>query len=384
MKNLFDYIEEKGGVGFDEASLTEIDNVIFSRLIYLDYSGFTGKTLNSIADDFVYTNKDDTKLFGKTIILTQELLKAAANTKRFGDVVISSFKEITSASYATAFCAAAFRLTDTKAYIAIRGTDEKLMSFYEDAELAYSFPVPSQVAALQYVRKLLEEQSGEFYIGGHSKGGNSALFAYVFLDDAAKERITEVYNNDGPGFPPDIAKVFITEEINSRVTSIAPEDSIVGRMLDTSDNFVIIKSSAAGGSQHNVFTWIVEDDKFKRAEKFGAFSEFVEERLTDGLEKISLEDMKAATNAVYNALVKSGITSMDDINLASIRSAVSSLRELAKSDEEKAAEASQAVKGLIRDILESIDAESLKEKFKPKDKEDSERHTKATTNDNLN
>lgn len=334
MKYIFDYIEEKKDISFTELPLTEVDNVVFSRLSYLDCFGHIGKTLTKIAKTYAYTSKDESRLFGKTLMLSEELLRKCAKTKRYGNIVVTDFKEIANVDYATAFCGCVFKLVNGTSFISFRGTDDKIMSLYEDAELAYSFPVPCQVAALQFTRKVLEEQDGKFYLGGHSKGGNSALFAYVFLNDEAKKRVIEVFNNDGPGFPKDIVKVLITPEINARVTTIVPEDSIVGRLLDMSDEYIIIKSSATGGSQHNVFTWIVDGDKFERAEKFGAFSEFIEDRLTQRLDTISLDKMKKVTDTVYNLAVMNGIETASDINLASIRNAIAEIREVVKKNEE--------------------------------------------------
>lgn len=337
MKYIFDYVEEKKDIDFNALPLTEVDNIVFSRIIYLNLSEFKGKTLNEIAKNYNYTQKDNARLFGKTLMMSEELLKAAAKTKRYENIVVADFKEISNANYATSFYGAVFKINSNVSYIAFRGTDDTIMSFYEDAELAYSFPIPSQVAALQYTRKILDEQNGKFYIGGHSKGGNLALFTYVFLNDEAKERIIKVFNNDGPGFPKDVSKIMITPEINEKVETIVPEDSIVGRLLDTSDSYTIIKSSAAGGSQHNVFTWIIDGDKFERAEKFGAFSEFVEDRLTQSLDVISLEEIKKITEKVYNIALQSGIESTSNITLSNIRGVISELREMAKKNNDSEA-----------------------------------------------
>lgn len=380
LKYLFDYIEEKSNISFEELPLTEVDNVIFSRLVYLDFSNFINKTLAEAAEEYQYSQRDESKLFNKTTMLTQELLRLAAETKRYGGIIIFDFKEIASIDYATSFCACVFKIESSPSFIAFRGTDDKIMSFYEDAELAYSFPIPSQVAALRFTRSTLQNGSGDFFLGGHSKGGNLALFSYVFLDDEMKKRISEIFNNDGPGFPKDIVKILITPEINKKTATIAPEDSIIGRLLDTSDDYIIVKSSAAGGSQHNVFTWLVDGDKFERAEKFGTFSEFVEENLEDSLKFISLSDMKKITQTVYNVAVKNGIKSADDMNASTVRNTLSALREIAKAEEETANEAQKVVRILIKNLFNKIDGDTLKAKFRLTDKKDDEQKETSVSN----
>ena len=37
-------------------------------------------------------------------------------------------------------------------------------------------------------------------MGGHSKGGNLAVYSAVFCGEAVQNQLMRVYNNDGPGF----------------------------------------------------------------------------------------------------------------------------------------------------------------------------------------
>lgn len=359
MSDIFDYIEEKKDKTFSELDLTEVDNVIFSRLSYLELNDYKGKTLKEISELYNYTDKDDNKIFAKTTIRTEELLEAVAKTKRFENVVLIDFKEIASVDFATAFYGCVFKLFNGKSFIAFRGTDDKIMSFYEDAELAYSFPIPSQIAALQYVRTVSKKCNDDFYIGGHSKGGNLALFSYVFLNQNLKNRIVKVFNNDGPGFPKELVKILITPEMSQKIDTIVPESSIVGRMLDTSDEFVIIKSDSIGASQHNVFTWNVIDDKFERAEKFSILSELMENTLTESLENISSDDIKNAAQTIYKIAVKSGIESTDDINISNLKSILDTLIEISKAEKDGSSDISLIIKILIKSLFNSMDMEKI-------------------------
>ena len=51
MPNLFDYINEFGSISFDEEMPNDVDNVIFCRLVYLDFSAHIGKTIEKIAQE---------------------------------------------------------------------------------------------------------------------------------------------------------------------------------------------------------------------------------------------------------------------------------------------------------------------------------------------
>lgn len=359
MSDIFEYIEKNKDKTFAEQKLTEVDNVIFSRLCYLELNDYVGKTLKEIAEVYKFTDKDDNKIFAKTTIKTEELLEAVAKTNRFKNVIILDLKEIASVDYATAFFGCVFRITDDISFVSFRGTDDKIMSFYEDAELAYSFPIPSQIAALHYVRYVTEKFEDNFYIGGHSKGGNLALFAYVFLEDNLKDRIIKVYNNDGPGFPDELAKILITPDIVTKLETIVPECSIVGRMLETGNDFKIIKCDTIGASQHNIFTWNVVDDSFEKAEKFSLLSELVEDTLTESLVNVSSDDIKNAAQTIYKIAVKCGIESTDDINISNIKSIFSSLIEISKAEKDGSSDISLIIKTLTKSLFNSMDMEKI-------------------------
>ena len=93
MKTLFDYIEEFANASFKTFELTEIDNAVFCRLSYLNFDGFEEKTLKYTAKHFPYTDENILSKANKNIIKTEDLLKLLGTTKRYGNVVISKFKE---------------------------------------------------------------------------------------------------------------------------------------------------------------------------------------------------------------------------------------------------------------------------------------------------
>lgn len=350
MKDLFSYIEETKSLDFEHMGLTEIDNVIFSRLAYIDLSDFSGKTLEAAAAKAEYADDE-----AKNILKTYDLLKAAAKSKRFKNTIISEAKEIISEDKGAAFFGIRFQISKQLSFIAFRGTDEKIMSLYEDAELAYSFPIPSQIAALNFVKQTIQKSNDRLYIGGHSKGGNLALFSYIFLDDAQKEHIIKVYNNDGPGFPKELVSLLIKPYIAEKIVNIAPEDSIVGRMLETNGAYRVIKSTAIGAGQHNLFTWIVNGVQFETAEKFSLLSEYMEDTLTAGLNNASGEEMKKAVQTIYKIAMNSEIKTTKDINPKNFKGMILALIQMADKENNASDEISAVIKILIKSLIDSID-----------------------------
>lgn len=356
MADIFDYAESFRDIMFSEAGLNEIDNAVFCRLAYLDFSGYAGKTLGEIAE--IYTPSETEN---KPIIETERLLTLIGGTKRFGYVTLYDTSEIISEDKATAFYGATFALDRDTFFIAFRGTDDKLISYYEDAELAYAFPIASQTTAFGYVSTQLKNRKGKFFIGGHSKGGNLALFSFLFLSDSEKERIIRVYNNDGPGFPEEMAEILFTPFNNQRILSILPEDSIVGRMLELGGRYKIIKSTANGAAQHNIFTWETEGDHFAQAEQFSLLSEYVEDTLTDSLKTIDPEHIKSAAQMILDISNGSGIRSTKEIDAKGFIKLIAVLRQIYRENEDSDNEGDIQIiiKTLIKSLFGAINLEKM-------------------------
>lgn len=354
MADIFDFVEQFKNLRFSDMGLCEADNAVFSRLAYLDFSGCAGKTLNEISEEYI---KQETEK--KTVMETERLLREIGNTKRYGYVAVYNTSEIVSEDRATAFYAATFALDKSTFFIAFRGTDDKIISFYEDAELAYSFPISSQTSALSYVSAALDTLQGDFFLGGHSKGGNLALFAFLFLTDEQKERIIKVYNNDGPGIPKEFVNILFTPKIQHKVISILPEDSIVGRMLELGGEYKIIKSTASGAAQHNMFTWETEGNHFKETGKFSVLSEYMESTLTESLETISPDQIKKTAEMIFSIARESEIRSLKDINAKNYKGMILALIQISKLTEEETGEIPMILKTLVRSLLNSINLEKI-------------------------
>ena len=350
MRDLFNYIQDTANINFENIDIAEVDNVIFSRLAYLNLSAFTGKTIEYAAEHY-QAREDD----AKNIIRTKELLEALAKTKRFKFTFIEEVNEIMSEDAGSAFYAVKFKITKDHSYIAFRGTDERITSLYEDAELAYKFPIPSQIAALNFVKEAIRSNNDRLYIGGHSKGGNLALFSFIFLNETQRKKIVRTYNNDGPGFPKELVRLIVKPDIAAKITNLAPEDSIVGRMLETSGEYRVIKSVAVGVSQHNVFTWVVKGVEFETTKKFSLLSEYIEDTLTAGLNTASGDDMKKAAETIYRIAMNSNIKTTKDINPKNLKSVIPALIQIADRENNVSDEMTAIIKILIKSLLDSID-----------------------------
>ncbi len=354
MSFLTEYVKRFGAIRFGNMGMTDADNAVFCRLSYLELSSFTGRTLGEAAEAYILP-EDANEIYKETVLL----LKEAGKTIRFGYITVENCLDITSDSLETAFYAVTFAVDMDTFFIAFRGTDDKILSFYDDAKLAYSFPVSSQATAMKYVTERLSELDGNFFLGGHSKGGNLALFAFLFLTDGEKSRILRVYNNDGPGFPQEIADILFTPANCEKIYNFFPEDSIIGRILTDGGKIKIVKSTVSGAAQHNLFTWELNGSEFKTAGRFSAFSEYIEDTLTQSLEDLPAQRIKNAANAVFEIAKAGGIKTTKDFSFKNYKNLLPAVLQLKSLLDENDSDIAAIVRVLVRNLIEAVSADKI-------------------------
>ena len=94
------------------------------------------------------------------------------------------------------FSACVFELGNGTLYVAFRGTDSSIVGWKED------FMMRSAARSPRRSRRALSDRAGwplagPIMVGGHSKGGNLAVYAAANVPSEIQERITVVYSHDG-------------------------------------------------------------------------------------------------------------------------------------------------------------------------------------------
>lgn len=131
--------------------------------------------------------------------------------------------------------------------------------------MAFSKPVPAQEAAAEYLRAAAARCDGPIRVGGHSKGGNLAMYAAATVEDAVRDHVVAVYNNDGPGLSDRIDAKALYDRIGDRLHSFVPQSSVVGMLLSHPDRYEVVRSDSVSILQHNPYSWQVEGPGFVRA-----------------------------------------------------------------------------------------------------------------------
>ena len=217
-------------------------------------------------------------------------------------------------------------------YVSFRGTDDTIVGWKEDFEFSYLVGTTGQREAVQYMDHLLEVDM-PIMIGGHSKGGNFAVYASAFCRQEIQDRITDVWNNDGPGFPRSVLAEEGYQRIRDRIHSIIPENSIVGILMHNDVEHKVIDSSEKGAAQHDARSWQVVRDHFEEVDQRSLKSFIFDETITRWLHDLSDEERHSFIESVFGVLEDTGLMTLDEINASWITTypaIIQSLKNLPK------------------------------------------------------
>lgn len=312
MPNIFDYLKWRD-IPIENVEFNEIDNLILSRVSYFPFDDILKEnekiTLREAYDRF-------NKLKKKGHFLQKEdkqLFLLLAKSIRFGEIFISNYINKIDQLEEKQFSAITFFLPDDTIYVAFRGTDDTLIGWKEDLNMSFTEFIPAQVDAVKYLEDVARKNTNKLVVGGHSKGGNLAIYASVFCKESIKNRIIKVYNNDGPGFTKNIVDNIKYEKMSKKMHTYIPQTSIIGRLLNHKEETTIIKSTQLGIMQHDIYSWQLLGDKFIRVKITDSTSEFIDKTISNWLEEVDNEQKEKFFDTLYDILVATNVKTLSEI-----------------------------------------------------------------------
>jgi hypothetical protein len=213
--------------------------------------------------------------------------------------------------------------------------------------MSYECPVPAQLRAMQYLRAVAAAHPlRRLFVGGHSKGGNLAMYAAVYSGEAIRPRIRRVFNNDGPGFCDNTVSSVEYLDIRDRISSYLPQSSIVGVLLEHDDNYKIVKSTAKGLFQHDPYSWEILGNDFLYTEERTAFGERTEAIIDHFINTLSPERRRRFGEALFTILDATEQDTLSGIAANKVQSVKSAMRIFSLLDPE--------VRELLAETLEAL------------------------------
>ena len=194
-----------------------------------------------------------------------------------------------------------------------RGTDDTLVGWKEDFNMCFMTPVPSQQEALDYLVQASSRLSGKIRVGGHSKGGNLAVYSATFCGKKIQKRICDVYNFDGPGFELNINTAPEFQGIRHCVQRFVPEESIVGLLLEQDGDYHVVKSQEVGLMQHNLLSWQLDGPHFQEVEQVADSSVIIDRSVKTWLQSHSSAEREQFVEAIYEMLTSSQARTLSEL-----------------------------------------------------------------------
>ena len=162
MPYMTDYVDWRGDITFKTSPFNETDALIMTQLAMIDLEGI----VPSPEDGDEITVRDAARLFFSDekrrstplgLIIPKEiipLLDTLGKSRRYSDMKLCAYVNNTDLVSEQQFSALTVKIGDGSCFVAFRGTDDTLVGWKEDLNLAFMPSIPSQIEDIQRAETL--------------------------------------------------------------------------------------------------------------------------------------------------------------------------------------------------------------------------------------
>lgn len=351
MGNIMDYISWRGDLSFEQSQFNEVDNLILACFSYVNLDGISAVTkqkgigLKKLTKEFMKLHTMKELEADKSFIrLAPFMMMEMAKSVRFGKCVVRNYVNDIVTEAEQQFAAMEIVLEDGTSYVSFRGTDDTIIGWKEDFNLSTGV-VPAQKRAIEYLQKISEHTDGMLRVGGHSKGGNLAIYGSVMCK-SAHEKIFEIYSNDGPGFSREFQELPEMKEMMPKIIRIIPEYSIIGTILEHEKEPVIVASSSKGLLQHDGFSWEVQGPALVRRDSLNKTALRFIEILHKWIDGMDMEQKRLLIEDLFATLQASGYENLSEVQSGGLKSLAAMVKRVEKFAPES--------RGMMQELLTAI------------------------------
>lgn len=351
---VFDYLRWRGDLIFAQDAFNEVDNLILCIIAYLNFRRFPELRSRDadkavLMSDIVPRMTAEDEQQGLSPNNYIPLMKLAAESCRFAPVRLFGYETVRDETREMQLDALSFLLPDGTLFCAFMGTDRSLVGWKENLNLSYMDAVPAQIGAVEYVEDMAWRcPERPVRIGGHSKGGNLAAYAAIHIPEALQARMLDAYNNDGPGFRRDVTDTAEYRRIAAKLHTYIPAASIVGVLLEHTEDYTVVASSSRAIMQHEPLTWGVLGSRFIRQEARSEFGKASDDVVREWLASLSPQEREEFSNALFDMFTQGGtVQSLEDVRQSEL------LKRLA-ADEKQKGIVSEALRRLMADVKDEL------------------------------
>ncbi|MDR1243528.1 MAG: DUF2974 domain-containing protein [Deltaproteobacteria bacterium] len=337
MPDIYDYMAWRGDLGIKQDGFNEVDNLVLSAFSYVPLEGIvpgvfgSGITIGEAALKFA-----ENKALHKRLRMREDkrLFEEIGRCPRFADLQLHCHVDIINAREEEQFSAVSVELGDGSLYISYRGTDTSLVGWKEDFNMGFMRQVPAQADATSYLENAAACFNGPLRVGGHSKGGNLAVYASAFCSPPVQDRIIEVYNNDGPWLHADTAQKPGYLAIREKIRAFIPQTSIIGMLLEHEERYTVVRSTQKGLFQHDFYSWQIAGPRFVCLSSLTNGSKFVDHTLKDWLAECAEEERARFVDALFQVISATGVKTFQEMGEKWRSSALAMLKSFISLDKD--------------------------------------------------
>ena len=351
MGNIMDYISWRGDLTFAQSPFNEVDNLILACFSYVNLDRIPAVTrqkgieLKKLVKEFKKLHTIKELEADKSFIrLAPFMMFEMSESVRFGNCVIRNYVNEIVTEAEQQFSAVEIVLDDGTSYISFRGTDDTIIGWKEDFNLSTGV-VPAQERAVEYMQRISDKASGMLRVGGHSKGGNLAIYGSVMCK-SVHDKILEIYSNDGPGFSKEFQESPETAEMMPKIIRIIPEYSIIGTLLEHEKQPIIVASTSRGLLQHDGFSWEVQGPGLVRRDSLNKTAPRFIEILHKWIDGMDMEQKRLLIEDLFATLQASGYENLSEVQSGGLKSLAAMVKRLDKFAPES--------RGMMQELLTAI------------------------------
>lgn len=337
MGNALDYISWRGDLSFDQSPVNEVDIFIFAQIIAANYKGIIGNdnvgiNLKEAVDAYFETHSEDSKSLGMLqSIGVLPSLKAMASSVRYKNLILKRYLSKVKTSKSEQFCGLSVECPGNFLCVVFQGTDDTIIGWKEDFELASARNVASHDDAVKYLNKAISSSDApKVFVCGHSKGGHLSLYSAVNCDKENRDRITTAISFDGPGFRDDFFENENYQEIKKRLVTVLSDYSSIGLLMKQAGRRVLVKSDVTGPTAHDGYYWEVSGPRFVKTTRLSKRSLKFKQVLDDLLLNTDDNDRQEFTDEFFSVLLSTGATTITELTQLSLKQKADLLKELGK------------------------------------------------------
>ena len=381
MADIRDYLNWRGDLSFDISPLNEVDGLLLSYFSYLDMDECFRDNQGTFSDEeseepsarskrFVSFH-DAVEAFFRThtekeikecrppFDMVPYVARQAASTLRYGSLMISDYVNLIDPEAVEQMAAMVFWIDRDTAFASFRGTDNTIAGWKEDFSLSYLRETPGQRHAVEFLDRVFgdPDDPARIYVGGHSKGGNLAVYSAAYAEETVRDRIISVYANDSPGFRQEIVEGREYRTLLPKIISILPESSIIGGLLSTAGENIVIGSTGTGLMQHNPISWEVMGTHFVRGIR-SDLGRFFDDSMRSWLGGLEDREMQEFTDALFSILSAGGAKTLKELRTSPLKAINEGMQAAMNLSPEKKREFNAVILRLLKSGIDTLKDQS--------------------------